>query len=209
MSNNLLLRRHNLLSKKQNNVYTELEYIKCTTAGQYIVLDYKPNNKTKIIMEAKKDSNGGRGFVYGADNKWGVNNFSLYYGYQGQSSLIAAWGNYAQANDAINVSSLTDINITKFYNKELYFNDNLVYTNLATIENFQCSSNLAIFGNNRNNSVLEKVKNVYFYSMKLYEDDNLLYNLIPILDDNNIPCLLNTLNNNIYYNEIETPFEYA
>ena len=195
--------------KLQSGIFKSLSYIKSTTDGQYILLDYKPNNNTKIIIESKVDSNGGGGFAYGADNGWAENSFSLYYGYKNVSSLIGAWGNHASANDAISVDSLTEINTTKFDNKKLYLNDTLVYTNTATDESFRCSCDLCVFANNREGTICENVKNFYLYSMQVYEEDILLYNLVPVLDSENVPCLLNTLNLDLYYNKAQTSFEYA
>lgn len=201
----LYLRRHALFYSQDSFEpnFTPLEYIKSDDSKtQYIILDYKPNHKTKIIMESKIDEDGGSGFAYGADNGWGINDFALYYGYKSTSTLINAWGNKAASQNAFNVSTaLTDKNTIFHYNKELVFNQELADTNTSTLTEFQCSVNLCIFANNRNGTPSECVKNFYLYSLKIYEDNLLLYDLIPVLDSDNVPCLYDTKSKSFYYNQ--------
>lgn len=201
----LYLRRRALFAPQNScdPIFTPLEYIKSDDSKtQYIILDYKPNHKTKIIMESKIDEDGGAGFAYGADNGWGVNDFALYYGYKSTSTLINAWGNVAASQYSFNISStLTDKNTILHYNKDLFFNQQLFDTNTSTLTDFQCSVNLCLFANNRNGNPSECVKNFYLYSFKIYEENSLLYDLIPVLDSNNVPCLYDTISKSFYYNQ--------
>ena len=205
MFKSLYLRRRAIFSSQDpfEPNFTPLEYIKSDNSQtQYIILDYKPNHKTKIIMESKIDEDGGSGFAYGADNGWGVNDFALYYGYKSTSTLINAWGNKAASQNAFNVSTtLTDKNTILHYNKELFFNQDLLDTNISTLTEFQCSVNLCLFANNRNGNPSECVKNFYLYSLKIYEDNSLLYDLIPVLDSDNVPCLYDRKSKSFYYNQ--------
>ena len=115
MLKSLYLRRRALFAPQNScdPIFTPLEYIKSDDSKtQYIILDYKPNHKTKIIMESKIDEDGGAGFAYGADNGWGVNDFALYYGYKSTSTLINAWGNVAASQYSFNISSVNDEYLT-------------------------------------------------------------------------------------------------
>ena len=75
------------------------------------------------------------------------------------------------------------------------------YNSGSTYSNTQ----LTLFGYAPNDSLIKAT----FYGMKIYEGDTLVRNYRPVLDENNVPCLYDTVTHAYFYNSGSGTFSYT
>lgn len=82
--------------------------------------------------------------------------------------------------------------------------DNVV--NYTTTENFTNTENLYLFNTlTTNNAYKDKVKLYYF---KMYNGEVLTLDLIPVVDQNNVPCMYDKVSDQFFYNQGTEQFGY-
>ena len=192
----LLLRHHLLLNKSQSK-YKYLTYISNGGNRKYVKLDYAPNQKTKIIFEGEGDSNFSDGFIFGGETSWGNLSFTLYL--RNNNVYSSTWGKSVGQN--IN-DCPTVVGVRRkymLYNSQIFVDNELLTTIVEPTYDWQANYNLSLFTNNRSNIATQNIKNYKLYYFQIYEDDTLLYNLVPILDENDKACFLNTITGIKYY----------
>ena len=192
----LLLRHHLLLNKTQSK-YKYLTYIS-NGSGNYVRLDYIPNQKTKIIFEGEGKTSGFKeGFIFGGETSWGDMSFTLYL--RNNNVYSSTWGSDVGQNIR---GSPTVVGVRRkymLYNAQIYVDDELLTTIVEPTYEWQGSYSLSLFTNNRSDVATQGLRNYKMYYFQIYEDDTLLYNLVPILDENNKACFLNTITGIKYY----------
>lgn len=196
----LLLRHHLLLNKSQSK-YKYLTYIGVGSTYNSVKLNYIANQKTKIVFEGEGKSGFGDGFIFGGENSWGNRSFTLYL--RNNNVYSSTWGNDVGQN--IN-DSPTVVGVRRkymLYNAQIYVDDELLTTIVEPTYDWQANYSLSLFTNNRSDKATQGIKNYKLYYFKIYEDDTLLYNLVPILDENNKACFLNTITGIKYYGNID------
>lgn len=196
----LLLRHHLLLNKSQSK-YKYLTYISNGGDRKYIKLDYTPNQKTKIIFEGEGASNFGDGFILGCENSWGKYSLTLYLRNNGTYS--STWGN--DVGQTIS-DSPTVVGVRRkymLYNAQIFVDNELLTTIIEPTYDWQANYNLSLFTNNRSDVTTQGIRNYKLYYFQIYEDDTLLYNLVPILDENDKACFLNTITGVKYYGNVD------
>lgn len=193
---NLLLRHHLLLNKSQSK-YKYLTYIS-NGNGNYVKLDYTPNQKTKIIFEGEGAASGFReGFIFGGEISWGNLSFTLYL--RDNEVYSSTWGKNVGQN-IYNCPTVVGVRRKyMLYNAQILVDGELVATIVEPTYEWQGKYNLSLFTNNRRDVATQGLKYYKLYYFQIYEDNTLLYNLVPILDENNKACFLNTITGIKYY----------
>lgn len=192
----LLLRHHLLLNKSQSK-YKYLTYIANGDSYNQVKLDYIPNQKTKIIFEGEGKSNFKEGFIFGGEISWGNLSFTLYL--RNSKVYSSTWGRDVGQNI---YNCPTVIGVRRkymLYNAQILVDGELVATIVEPTYEWQGQYNLSLFSNNRRDVSTQGLRNYKLYYFQIYEDDTLLYNLVPILDENNKACFLNTITGIKYY----------
>ena len=113
----------------------------------------------------------------------------------------------------------TDIPYTDFSDKRvtLIMRYNSISINGVTYENNKTTcgdkSNVPVYLFAVNQAVENKIvypqENIIIYSYKLYDNDELIQELLPCLDDNNVPCMYDTISGEYFYNQGEGNFTYG
>lgn len=180
--------------------------VKCIIAsrGQYIITDYIPNDKTKIEMEMNKSEWAEQWDVmWGSENKftfmqygWSASNTQLQLEMYGNSQPT---GIDIQFNTKVKV--ILDASIPLFKYGE--------YTYTPTFGSTPPTGPMIIFGKRRNGSTaMDHYSSYKLYNFKIYDNGNLVRDYRPALDNNNVPCLFETVSATYLYNAGTGTFGY-
>ncbi|MCQ2581723.1 MAG: hypothetical protein MJ170_01950 [Alphaproteobacteria bacterium] len=177
--------------------YVQLEYIE-STGTQYIDTEFEGNLNTRFFVEFEPT----RG---SSDYNSAIIGGSMINSTQVITILIPIASGMSRTN--------------RFGNKELQFPDNKCFLNnkytietdknsirldgvpqgyFNTTNNFQTNTTLYIFNINQSNI---QVGNLRIYKSKIWDNDVLVRDFIPVLDVNNIPCMLDKVEGKFYYNQ--------
>ena len=168
----------------------KLEYIE-STGSQNLILDFVPTIKTRIQVGIMPTCVSGGSFIdtYGWSSSYGQfrlfnNNSKFYYDY-GASRV-------SNGKSTFYKHQYYDIEMG---NKYINSNNTLIASTTA-ISSYEFNSSLELFCNDK----------VRFYYIKIYDigesgNEELLRSYIPALDENEIPCLFEEVNNIFYYQE--------
>ena len=150
--------------------YTELSYIK-SSGAQYIDTEFKPNNSSRVIMDAEMDAGSSNYCLFGARISYDSNNYSL------------AWiGSYFRSDYNTECSQQWNLNQTtrRIYDKNkettTIDGDTKSYTN----DSFQTTCNLLLLANNNNGSPQWKAS-AKLYSCQIYDNDVLIRDFVPCI----------------------------
>lgn len=201
--------------------YKECKYIEAS-GTQYIKSNYKPNSNTKIEIDfsipstypafmciyGTQDSGSSNRFYCGislTNYRFQVNftNTSSFYGLN-EDDTISPNVNGTFSSVAGNMKVVIDNGNTQV--KSNKYTNTYSMSSVSGWGNITCSYNLVFFGRN----TADTVGNHYYgklYSCKIYET-NLVRNFIPCLDDNNEPCLYDTVTKTTFYNHGSGTFTY-
>lgn len=151
--------------------YTELAYIQ-SSGNQYIDTGFKPNNNTRVVMDAELISSTGNVALFGARVSSGSN------------AYVLAWiGSYFRSDYNSVYTQKWEVSQTtrRIYdkNKETSTIDGVSqsYTN----ETFQVPVNLALFANNQNGGITW-FASAKLYSCKIYDNDVLVRDFVPCIN---------------------------
>ena len=170
------------------NSYTPVEYIE-SSGTQYIDTGYKPNGNTKYELVSGEVASAG--VMFGAYN----------------STWTTGSGFYSNAGsnpDYVHYYSNTNTDYTQSggYNLEIDKGkvtiNNTVYVN-ATTASFNVTYPLYLFAGNMAGTI-EQRTSFKLYSFKIYDDGILVRDFIPVVDDNNVACLWDKVEQKAYYN---------
>lgn len=162
--------------------YTRLLYLESDENGQNINTNYVPTNNTGISVIAKQITSFD-GVPLGCGNMTTNAKGRIY---EGQL-------NYLNSKIA-----------------SVYLNDGTYKENTLTDLSFTPSSPIHLFGyySNTNNSI-NSIWKGRIYRVTITENDSIVKDFIPCLDQNNVPCMYDIVNENAYYNTKEgTSFGY-
>lgn len=82
------------------------------------------------------------------------------------------------------------------------------YESTYTLQNFLSNSNVVIGGIMRNKNII-RYDRFRFYYCKMYDGEKLIHNFIPCLDENDRPCMYDSVNKQTYYNIGTDEFAYG
>lgn len=177
---------------------TKIKYIE-STGTQYIDTGVKLNQDSKVELEILLTD--GSGNIFGSRTSATENNFTIILN---SSQVTLDFQNYL--NNRLSKSISTNSKIYCSLSKdEMVIDDTKV--EVKTYSSFETPDNAYIFDVSGNSWIKTKAKARLYYC-KIYNGDTLIRDFIPILDENNIACLYDNVENKYYYNSGEEEFEY-
>lgn len=169
--------------------YTQVDYIQ-SSGSQYIDTGFKPNNNTRVVMDAELVSMKGNFGLFGARVSANSNNYAL------------AWiGSYFRSDYNTVYTQKWEVSQTtrRIYdkNKETTVIDGVSqsYTNAT----FQVPVNLVLLANNQNGSITW-FASAKLYSCKIYDNGNLIRDYVPCKSENDVAGLYDIVNGIFYEN---------
>ena len=186
---------------KNTKYFTELEYIE-STGTQYIDTGYCPSSNTKIeakfkmnetpnnfkwLFLSRNETVAGNGYGLGCDGSGYIS--SEYNNRQTSSTKLTNNTDYIVVKDK-NVCKINDITLTN------------------TVSEFTVNYPLTIFALNDHGSVNPAISKANLYYFKIYENDILVRDMIPVLDNNKVPCLYDKVSDQFFYNQGTGTFKY-
>ena len=173
-----------------------VEYL-VSNGTQYILLNYKPNQNTRIVCDCQADSlNAGGSFPFGARTNYGDHAFDVALT---PTQLFYDYGNSYEFVDCSFTSQRVVIDANKTTCKITGTGTVTATLNAAT---FTTVDNMALFTLMQNGSPLtgDAAWHGKVWSYQIYESDVLLYDLWPCYDPNGVACLYDKVEKKYYYN---------
>ena len=171
--------------------YTEVEYIE-STGTQYIDTGIYATNKTLVNAKLYTENNGNRnwfgGSAYTDNNNFVFNSYS-------QKKLEYEYGSKNWYVSDVEDSIVGEIFTIKYGNGVIKINDKKI-VDLPT-DSFVDTLTLTIFDRNGNGGYIDG----RLYYFKIYEGNSLVRDFIPVLDNNNVACLYDKVEEKTYYNK--------
>ena len=192
--------------------YTKLDYLE-STGTQYINTGFSATYLTKIDIDFQYTSNttNGKTRVFGSRRTWKSRGF--YGGTDNDAMGEKYWyliGTLASDSSFRPASINSDTNKHNLVlNKDGGYIDNvLVWTPVNTPTSFTAYSSIALFGAFEGTTPVIQTGICRIYECKIYDNDVLVRDLIPVLDETNVPCMYDKLNDEFYYNAGSGTFLY-
>lgn len=177
--------------------YTEVEYIE-STGTQYIDTGFKPNQNTRVVVDAYVTAQTAIQALFGARNAAGSNAFDVF-------ALGSSDGGGYQTDYAAESTVKNDIlcsgRHTVDKNKNSFAVDGtLLHTHTAST--FSCSYNLYLFTNNNGGTTMTGTfpTAAKLYSCKIYDNGTLVRDFIPCKNEVGEVGLYDLVNDKFYGN---------
>lgn len=185
--------------------YKEVAYLE-STGTQYINTEIIPDNDTGIKMrfsQNKIDANYVSGCV---TDKWN-NRFYPWYFYSKQK-IAYGYGyyySYEKADLELNKEYLGTLNYKN--DKKAIFDGYIYKDNIGSYS----SSNVAIylFATKTETKVIQNHLDLSIYEVEVTQKDSIIRDFIPVLDEDNKPCLYDKVEKKYYYNQGTGEFLYG
>lgn len=170
---------------------------------QYIDTGFKPNNNTRVVLDAQMVNATTVSNMY---TPFGVRGggyfFELYKASTGNWNMTFLWGTTYNQYFTIDYSTRHTFEI----NKNVAKIDSTSKTYSTTT--FQLSYNLFL-GADNNAGTANAITPLRIYSCKIYENDKLVRDYWPCVDKKGVACLYDKVNGNYCYNAGTGNFAYA
>ena len=163
----------------------------------YILLDYKPNQNTRIVCDCQADSlDSGGSFLFGARTSYGEHAFDVALT---PTQLFYDYGNSYEFVECSFTSQRVVIDANKTTCKITGTGTVTATLNAAT---FTTVDNMALFTIMQNGSPLtgDSAWHGKVWSYQIYESDVLLYDLWPCYDPDGVACLYDKVEKKYYHN---------
>ena len=173
-----------------------VEYL-VSNGTQYILLNYKPNQNTRIVCDCQADNlNSGGSFLFGARTSYGKRAFDVALT---PTQLFYDYGNSYEFVDCSFTSQRVVIDANKTTCKITGTGTVTATLNAAT---FTTVDNMALFTIMQNGSPFtgDPAWHGKVWSYQIYESDVLLYDLWPCYDPDGVACLYDKVEKKYYYN---------
>jgi hypothetical protein len=181
----------------------KLAWIRNKTGNEYIDTNFMPNQDTRVVMSVYNAEQNSY-FFNSWSQGWNTLNYSLIndYDYSSQK-MFSAYGNQT-TNFSIIKNAVIDFN-----KNVVKFNDVVAYT--YNYVEFQSLYSMYLFAQNRKGSATlpNSLGSFCLEYCKIYNNDVLIKDFIPVLDDNDIPCLYEQVEQEYYYNKGSGAFSYS
>lgn len=164
---------------------------------QYILLNYKPNQNTRIVCDCQADSlNPNGSFPFGARTNYGERAFDVALT---PTQLFYDYGNSYKFADCSFTSQRVVIDANKTTCKITGTGTVTATLNAAT---FTTVDNMGLFTIMQNGSPLtgDEAWHGKVWSYQIYESDALLYDLWPCYGPDGVACLYDKVEKKYYYN---------
>ena len=173
-----------------------VEYL-VSNGTQYILLNYKPNQNTRVVCDCQADRlNSGGSFPFGARTSYGERAFDVALT---PTQLFYDYGNSYKFVDCSFTSQRVVFDANKTTCKITGTGTVTATLNAAT---FTTVDNMALFTIMQNGSPLtgDAAWHGKVWSYQIYESDVLLYDLWPCYDPDGVACLYDKVEKKYYYN---------
>ncbi len=195
---------------------TKLEYLE-STGTQYIDTGYYNTSDTKVDLSfVYLQSNGdiySNGMIYGSAN-YNYGRPSLSIGLNLNNDLYYRNSNNAESFLGVVIAPNTIYSVRVFQNQIII--NNTTYQSNMTLLSGRSLYTSYIFGRHqpKGDDIVE-INDAYgpfigrIYYCKLYDNDTLVRDYIPVLDNNNRPCLFDKVSKSCFYNQGTGEFLYG
>ena len=173
-----------------------VEYL-VSNGTQYILLNYKPNQNTRVVCDCQAGSlNSGGSFPFGARTSYGERAFDVALT---PTQLFYDYGNSYEFVDCSFTSQRVVIDANKTTCKITGTGTVTATLNAAT---FTTVDNMALFTLMQNGSPLtgDSAWHGKVWSYQIYESDVLMYDLWPCYDPDGVACLYDKVEKKYCYN---------
>lgn len=180
-----------------DSVYDRILYLE-SSGTQYIDTGYIPNQDTAIKAKLQ--------FSSVANNQ--ANFGGAGYSYNQQDFELGLWDRkfsisyYNYNNNSIPVTISTEDIIDIDWNKNIFqysINNNPASPITFLYGTFSASPySMTLFASKRPNGVNKGKVKIYY--CQIYDNGSLVHDFIPVIDYNNIPCMLDKVTNQFFYN---------
>lgn len=181
----------------------KIEWICNNTGKEYIDTGVIPNQDTRVVMSVS-DAERNAYFFTSWSQEWNILNYSIVNDYEYSSqNMFSAYGDQNTRLPLVENAVIDyDKNVVKF---------NDVVSHTFNYIAFQSLYSLYLFAQNRKNSVNLPPNHGSFklHYCKIYDNGVIVRDFIPALDDNDVPCLYEKLEQKFYYNKGSGAFSYA
>lgn len=184
-----------IYEKQDTPAYTELEYIEADGSQQINTL-YVPTENTKIEIAFQLTATRNENSIFAA--KWDLNGFVLMDYGSGLRWHNRSSGFYNIAYNGVNALKKT---FTIYRNQIEVDGVSILNGQYNTIT---YTDSIKLFCFSQKHYAYYKL-----YGFKIYENDELVHNYIPVLDENNVPCLYDKVSNTYFYNQGSGTFLYG
>ena len=180
------------IENNQGHKYQQLEYLEAT-GTQYIDAEFKPNNNTRIVMDAQYTDVSISTFFFGTRDTSTSKGYTL--------NRITSNGYFASSyGNEINTPMFTADTDRHIFEK----NKNLTYVDgellvTHTQATFTCTNNLEIFACNNGGTSGYSPSKCKIYSFKIYDNDVLIRDFMPCRRTIDGTLGLYDIVNNVFY----------
>ena len=217
--NYLQQKKQAMISMHQGSIpsgYKQVEYLQSSRTGklhgQYIDTNILSQGKLGIEIKAQVIKTYENICIWlGGENSWATGtSFVIQAGNGGYGFVYfnsrepcTPNMNYKIINNQIYTLKIRNGNVELINN-----NSNTISNYSYIVKDFISNSNIYLFGICRNKSLV-RLDDVRIYRCKMYIDDLLVRDFIPCLDNNNRPCMYDTVSKKAYYNQGTGEFLYG
>lgn len=169
-----------------------VDYIQ-SSGTQYIDTLFKPNNNTRIVMDAQyAATNSTTVFYFGVRDASDVNEFALRLR-NNSEAFMSEYGSQALTYTATYTNRLIID-----WNKNAVEVGSASGTHSATT--FQCNYNQCLFALNSGGEVMDYTQALRLYSCQIYDNGTLVRDFWPCYDPDGVACLYDKVEEKYYYN---------
>lgn len=171
--------------------YIPIEYIE-GTGTQYIITDYYPTNNTSIEIKVLQTEIVPWGTFYGVDD-----NLKFQQRDASENSYLFVYG-YREI-EVHNSSMMSEITTIYNHKNDMYINGEYIWYVPESV--FESNYKLVILsGRTPGGDVEYVIAKCRVYGVKIWDNDTLIHDFIPVLDENNVACLYDKIDDRYLYN---------
>lgn len=192
--------------------YTKLNYLESTGAGQWINTNITPllNTKIEIKYQFTNNTSNNKTRIFGERRSW---DDGFYLGtkdnYATPGTLL--WPCFSNQYDFDGTPN-TGIDLNPHVvtlDKDAFYVDGVLKKTIGATTAPTIYANIALFGALDESTRYPRYGIYKLYYCKIWNRDTLVRDLIPVLDENNVPCLYDKANDQYYYNLGSGTFLYG
>lgn len=188
--------------------YTEVEYIENTTTGTnyYIDTQFKPNQDTRVVLEAQASLLTNNPRMFGSGPWSGL----AFVGNIENTSPQKFYFKYGQTSSWYTTNVQADTNKHTFdLNKNSYYIDG-VLANTASTTTFQLTTNLGIFNAPATSLFTDSETFIgKVFSCKIYDNGTLIRDYVPCKRDSDSKSGLYDVVNDVFYTAVNTSYNFT
>lgn len=185
-----------LLEQMKTPTYTEVLYLE-STGTQWINTEFTATDNTKVEIKLSNVT-GDDCPIISASTDWNMGRYIM----TSQDNKFIFW--YAAKHEFGSIPPVNNIHTISVYRDVITYDDTTPF-NDSTNRNVPNLTNLWIFATPGQQRSPNKFK---LYYCKIWDNDVLVRDLIPVLDENNVPCLYDKVEKKFYYNAGTGTFVY-